>query len=173
MTTATLSDRELATTLAALRAFQNMLPLRNLNAKAWLDISTDSGRLAPLSVAEVEDLCWKLNRPDETNEEEEAPAPTLPPEDLTTLPAGALIVRLANCFGSPPSEPNFAGVLAEVGRRLKDSDFSRDGARRAVVSSFAYDAVNQIWRAHGGRALTGDEPNRLTEALFDFFKTVR
>ena len=57
-----LTDRELATVLAALRFHQD----ENLHSdgvadKAIEEIATDGGRLTPLSSEEVGDLCEKLN----------------------------------------------------------------------------------------------------------------
>jgi hypothetical protein len=53
-------ERELATVLAALRHWQRVLPE---SAEAYEDIATDGGRLEPLSVAEIDKLCMRLNHP--------------------------------------------------------------------------------------------------------------
>jgi len=53
-----LTARELATILAALRHWQTTLPE---SAEAFEDIATDGGRLEPLTVAEVDGLCKRLN----------------------------------------------------------------------------------------------------------------
>ncbi len=53
-----LTERELATVLAALRHWQKVSPE---SAEAFVDIATDGGRLEPLSVAEVDGLCMRLN----------------------------------------------------------------------------------------------------------------
>lgn len=53
-----LSDRQLATLLAALRAWQAAGCQANTDIMA---IATDSGELAPLSAAEIDELCQVLN----------------------------------------------------------------------------------------------------------------
>ncbi|MCG9892581.1 MAG: hypothetical protein MH252_16105, partial [Thermosynechococcaceae cyanobacterium MS004] len=52
-----LTERELATILAALRHWQNALPEI---AEAYADIATDGGRFEPLSVDEIDDFCRRL-----------------------------------------------------------------------------------------------------------------
>ena len=53
-----LTAPELATFLAALRHWQKVSPE---SAEAFVDIATDGGRFAPLSVDEIDGLCMKLN----------------------------------------------------------------------------------------------------------------
>ena len=57
------SDRELATVLAALRYHQeeNLQNGRNIPDVLIREIATDTGKLTPLDFHEVEDLCEKLN----------------------------------------------------------------------------------------------------------------
>lgn len=53
-----MTKRELGTVLAALRWWQLTLG----EAPIWIDeIATDSGEFEPLSVAEIDDLCERLN----------------------------------------------------------------------------------------------------------------
>lgn len=54
-----MNERQLATTLAALRAYQSEIALGR--GPSHEDIATDGGRLAPLSPREIDDLCQKLN----------------------------------------------------------------------------------------------------------------
>ncbi len=56
-----LSDRELATVLAALREWQGILAGEEPAAKEVNDIASDGGRLQPLTVEEIGDLCERLN----------------------------------------------------------------------------------------------------------------
>jgi hypothetical protein len=51
-----LTERELATVLAALRHWQTAE-----SAEAHEDIATDGGRLEPLKVDEIDELCLRLN----------------------------------------------------------------------------------------------------------------
>lgn len=53
-----LTARELATILAALRHWQTALPE---SAEVFEDIATDGGRVAPLTVVEIDELCIRLN----------------------------------------------------------------------------------------------------------------
>ena len=53
-----LTARELATVLAALRHWQTTLPE---SAEVYEDIATDGGRLEPLTVNEIDELCLRLN----------------------------------------------------------------------------------------------------------------
>ena len=53
-----LTARELATILAALRYWQKDLPE---SAEVLADIATDGGRLEPLTVDEIDELCMSLN----------------------------------------------------------------------------------------------------------------
>jgi hypothetical protein len=53
-----LTARELATVLAALRHWQKALPE---SAEVYEDIATDDGRLEPLTVDEIDELCMRLN----------------------------------------------------------------------------------------------------------------
>ncbi len=59
-----LNERELATVLAALRQRQQQLELQE--AVSWYDpdlteIATNHGTFEPLSAAEIDDLCARLN----------------------------------------------------------------------------------------------------------------
>jgi hypothetical protein len=57
-----LKARELATILAALRAWQGWITKEHeLNANGLMDIATDGDTLDPMSWSEVDDLCGKLN----------------------------------------------------------------------------------------------------------------
>ena len=57
------SDRDLATILAALRFHQeeNLQGTTAIPDQAIRDIATDCGRLEPLSFEEIDDLCQRLN----------------------------------------------------------------------------------------------------------------
>ncbi len=55
-----LTAPELATVLAALRNYQRALPD---SAEAFEDIATDGDRFEPLTVAEIDGLCMRLNHP--------------------------------------------------------------------------------------------------------------
>lgn len=58
-----LSDRELATVLAALREWQGIL-VGNEPAEEEVDaIASDGGRFLPLTPPEIADLCERLNLP--------------------------------------------------------------------------------------------------------------
>lgn len=56
-----MNERQLATMLAALRAYQSEIALGR--GRSNEDIATDGGRFAPLSPREIDDLCQKLNAP--------------------------------------------------------------------------------------------------------------
>ena len=56
-----LSDRELATVLAALREWQGILAGEEPAAKEVDDIASDSGRFTPLTPEEIDALCERLN----------------------------------------------------------------------------------------------------------------
>ncbi len=53
-----LTERKLATVLAALRHWQTALPEI---AEAYADIATDGGRFETLTVDEIDELCMRLN----------------------------------------------------------------------------------------------------------------
>jgi hypothetical protein len=55
-----LTAREFTTVLAALRHWQRGLPE---SAEVYEDIATDGGSLEPLTVAEIDELCMRLNHP--------------------------------------------------------------------------------------------------------------
>lgn len=59
-----LTERELGTTLAALRYWQRHCARQMLTSRNRLDeddLATDGGRFQPLSVQEIDALCVKLN----------------------------------------------------------------------------------------------------------------
>jgi hypothetical protein len=53
-----LTERELATVLAALRHWQIVSPE---SAEAYEDIATDGGKFEPLTMDESDELCMRLN----------------------------------------------------------------------------------------------------------------
>lgn len=55
-----LNDRELATVLAALRAWQNLQQHESPAAEV-MDVATSGGTLTPLDDGEVDELCERLN----------------------------------------------------------------------------------------------------------------
>lgn len=60
----TLTERELATTLAALRYWQRHGARQMLTSRNRLDVddvATDGGTLEPLTVSEIDSLCERLN----------------------------------------------------------------------------------------------------------------
>jgi hypothetical protein len=63
-----LNDRELGTVLAALRAIQNVQQHEAL-APEIVEIATDGGRLEPLNDDEIDALCERLQKPDQTADE--------------------------------------------------------------------------------------------------------
>jgi hypothetical protein len=59
-----MSEREWATVLAALRFYQEQGQTRSAHRSAWIEvIATDAGRLKPLKAKELEQLCLRLNSP--------------------------------------------------------------------------------------------------------------
>lgn len=172
--TLSLSDRELATVLASLRAFQCMLPLKGMNSEWFLAVSTDGGTLTPMSAGEVEDLIQRLNCGPEPAPEPPARANPEEGDDLTRLTAEQLslrVVRLIDMEIPPAGAAYSLGV--EVLRRLRLLDAHREESRRLIAGSFAFDAANQIWLACGGRPLVASEARRFETLLSAFFKTVR
>ena len=55
------SDRELATLLAALRSWQERFGSENGRATALASFEHFNGGLVPLSSAEIDDLCERIN----------------------------------------------------------------------------------------------------------------
>lgn len=140
MTTITLTDRELATVLAALRCWQNRLPLlgksHGITEALIQEVATNCGTIEALSAEDIDGLCERLN----LEEEERPPAARLTPAYHTAFAAWEVHRK-----GCPTCGGTTRGFLCARGNALVALLAAESRAERVPA---AYHSGLAAWITH-------------------------